>query len=220
MVCAAKGMLAPHAAATPHSRRVARDASTKRDRRLRPLSPAARERGGDAAPACSSPGRAGAPRRRSASRFLPWPRGSAEATQRQPAPPLAARERRGDAAPAGSSPGRAGARRQRSASRLLPWPRGSAEATQRQPAPPLAARERGGNAAPAGSSPGRAGARLGEVARAKGARRRGHVFPSRQVSRAKRSASHRQSRCPAPGRQRNCPPRRRAAARRHPSHPR
>ena len=110
MVCAAKGMLAPHAAATPHSRRIARDASTKRGRRLQ---------------------------------FLTLPRGSAEATQHQPAPPLAARERGGDAAPAGSSPGRAGAPRRRSASRLLPWPRGSAEATQRQPAPPLAARERG-----------------------------------------------------------------------------
>ena len=55
----------------------------------------------------------------------------------------------------------------------------------------------------------------------RGARRRGHV-PARAPNGrcATWPASHRQSPCASPGRQHTCPPRRRAAARRHPSHPR
>ncbi|MEY4681922.1 MAG: hypothetical protein RLZZ276_3571, partial [Pseudomonadota bacterium] len=72
-----------------------------------------------------------------------------------------------------------------------------------------------------GSSPVRAAARVGEVARAaRRATEGAGVLRSASGRCAARAAFHRQSRRFAPGLQHHCPPRRRAAARRHPSHPR
>ena len=71
------------------------------------------------------------------------------------------------------------------------------------------------------SSPGRAAARMGEVARAARRATEGAcVFCSASGRCGMRSGFHRQSPRSAPGLQHSCPPRRRAAARRHPSHPR